>query len=298
MPWNGSGIFSRLYSWQADKAAGIDISSVRMDADSNDIVASGLNNCITRDGQGQPTANLSMAGFRHTNASNGVAAQDYVTVGQITGGSILGVTPVGGGMDFYGTTAPAGWLFASGAAVSRTTYATLFAIIGTTFGAGDGTTTFNLPDKRGRLSLPLDNLGGTPASRVTVFSATSLGQSGGDQNLQGHVHGTTDPTHTHTATVFDPGHTHGVSDAGHGHTLPGQVVTSGTGVAVGASSLGLGLSATNTSTTGIGIVGAATGVGVSNTGAVTGITISSAGAGVAQNMPPVLVCTYIIYAGA
>ncbi len=53
-------------------------------------------------------------------------------------------------LDFAGTTAPDGWLMCFGQAVSRTTYANLFAKIGTIYGAGDGSTTFNLPDCRGR----------------------------------------------------------------------------------------------------------------------------------------------------
>src|SRR5258708_8105207 len=58
--------------------------------------------------------------------------------------------PIGAGCDYWGSTVPNGsFKFADGSALSRTTYAALFAIIGTTFGAGDGSTTFNLPDKRG-----------------------------------------------------------------------------------------------------------------------------------------------------
>lgn len=62
--------------------------------------------------------------------------------------SIIGV-PAGAVMAFAMNTAPTGWLAANGAAVSRATYATLFAAIGTTYGAGDGSTTFALPDLRG-----------------------------------------------------------------------------------------------------------------------------------------------------
>ena len=82
MPWNGSGTFNRIYSWVADKAAGLDISSTRMDTDTDDIATSGFGNCITRDGQGQPTANLPMATFRHTGVGNGVARSDYASLGQ------------------------------------------------------------------------------------------------------------------------------------------------------------------------------------------------------------------------
>jgi hypothetical protein len=61
--------------------------------------------------------------------------------------------PLAGGMDFWGATVPnSSFAFPAGQAISRTTYAPLFAIIGTTYGVGDGSTTFNLPDKTGRVS--------------------------------------------------------------------------------------------------------------------------------------------------
>src|SRR5882724_9532310 len=83
MPWSGAGTFTRIYSWVADKAAGLDISSSRMDTDTNDIATQGFGNCLTRDGQGQPTANLPMAGFRHTGAMDAVGPQDYATLAQL-----------------------------------------------------------------------------------------------------------------------------------------------------------------------------------------------------------------------
>src|ERR1700755_283485 len=83
MPWNGSGSFNRIFSWTADKAAGLDISSSRIDTDTNDIAANGFGNCLTRDGQGQPSANLPMANFRHTGVGNGVARGDYAALGQV-----------------------------------------------------------------------------------------------------------------------------------------------------------------------------------------------------------------------
>src|SRR5262249_21904380 len=88
MSWNGAGSFNRIYSWVADKAAGLNISSTRMDADANDIAANGFGNCLTRDGQGQPTANLPMANFRHTGVGNGTARTDYASLGQVEDGTI------------------------------------------------------------------------------------------------------------------------------------------------------------------------------------------------------------------
>lgn len=89
MSWNGAGVFNRLFSWQADAAAGIDISSTRMDSDTNDITANGLGNSLTRDGQGQPTANLPMNNFRHTGAGNGVLVNDYSTMAQVQNPGVI-----------------------------------------------------------------------------------------------------------------------------------------------------------------------------------------------------------------
>mgnify|MGYP006921424268 CR=1 FL=1 len=88
--------------------------------------------------------------------------------------------PAGAISDYAGTTAPTGWLLCDGSAVNRTTYAELFSVIGTSFGAGNGSTTFNVPDFRGRVGVGLDNLGGTDAGRLDVTN--TLGGNGGTQN--------------------------------------------------------------------------------------------------------------------
>lgn len=67
---------------------------------------------------------------------------------RIAGGTLYADAPIGAILAFGGATAPAGWLLCQGQAISRTTYAALFAAIGTAFGAGDGSTTFNIPDLR------------------------------------------------------------------------------------------------------------------------------------------------------
>lgn len=96
-----------------------------------------------------------------------------------------GLAPAGVVLPFAGSTAPTGWLLCFGQAVSRTTYAALFTALGTTYGAGDGSTTFALPDLRGRVPGGKDNMGGTAASRLTTAGAgvdgVTLGASGGAQ---------------------------------------------------------------------------------------------------------------------
>jgi microcystin-dependent protein len=82
------------------------------------------------------------------------------------------------------TSAPTGYLICDGSAVSRTTYSTLYAVISTTFGVGDGSTTFNLPNYTNRMPY-----------------GTTIGATGGSADA-------VVVSHTHTATVTDPGHFH------------------------------------------------------------------------------------------
>ncbi len=102
--------------------------------------------------------------------------------------------------DFSGPTPPSGWLLCYGQAVSRTTYTWLFSVIGTTYGAGDGSTTFNLPDYRGRTLIGKEDMGGSAAGRITSSStgganAITIGGSGGAQT---HTLSTTEiPSHAH-----------------------------------------------------------------------------------------------------
>jgi len=83
--FNGSGTFVRLYSWATDKANGIKVRADRSDNELNGI-ATGLSTCITKDGQTTVTANLPMAGFRHTGVGNGSARNDYAAIGQVQDG--------------------------------------------------------------------------------------------------------------------------------------------------------------------------------------------------------------------
>lgn len=106
MPFNGSGVFVRLYSWVADKNNGLDIIALRMDDDTDDITINGLGDCLTRDGQGSASADLPMNGFRHTNVGASNAANQYGTVSQIQGNSYLFATGAGTGDAITATFAP------------------------------------------------------------------------------------------------------------------------------------------------------------------------------------------------
>lgn len=109
--------------------------------------------------------------------------------------------PAGVVMSFAGVTAPTGFLACDGAAVSRSTYATLFAAIGTTWGAGNGSTTFNVPDLRG-VFLRGAGTNNTGSSSGAVGPA--VGTYEADAYLN-HSHGITDPGHLHGITLAAPG---------------------------------------------------------------------------------------------
>ena len=82
MSFNGTGTFNRIYSWVTDQANGILVRADRMDTDTNDI-ATGLSNCMTRDGQSPPTAPIPMGAQKLTGLANGSAPQDATTVLQV-----------------------------------------------------------------------------------------------------------------------------------------------------------------------------------------------------------------------
>lgn len=176
------------------------------------------------------------------------------------GSEAAGLVPVGAVLTYAGATEPVGWLFARGQAVSRADFAALFAVLGTTYGPGNGSTTFNLPDGRGRVAVGKDNMGGTPANRVTAavsgLAATTLGATGGDQRLQDHNHG-----------VNDPGHVHSTPTVENGSTPSGP----------------------------IGVDGASSSFGQTQD-AQTGITVQNAGGGGSANVQPSIVLNWIIRA--
>ena len=114
-------------------------------------------------------------------------------------------------LPFAGTTPPTGWLLCWGQAVSRTTYSGLYTVVTNTYGAGDGSTTFNLPDLRGRVIAGVDNMGGTAANKITSgvsgITGTTLGAVGGNEGIT--LTGAQSGVAAHSHAITDPGHVHG-----------------------------------------------------------------------------------------
>jgi microcystin-dependent protein len=196
-----------------------------------------------------------------------------------------------------GSTAPTGWLLCDGSAISRTIYTALFAVCGTVYGAGDGSTTFNLPDLRARTVAGADvgNVTGRMPGGVTGgVGAGAHGNAGGTQshtlttaelaahnhgvNDSGHAHGVNDPTHNHNITqsphahappsITDTGHAHSASDAGHTHSIYGSNSPAGSGGILQNSTTANqdALHGTTVGYASITVAAAATGISLSATG--------------------------------
>jgi len=118
-----------------------------------------------------------------TSAKASDVNENFDAIEQVVNELLGAVMPVGTLIATARPSAPTGYLLCEGQAVSRTKYAGLFGAIGTAYGKGDGSTTFNLPDLRGRVPAGVD--GG--AGRLTIGPG-KLGNAGGDQRLQGHTH--------------------------------------------------------------------------------------------------------------
>lgn len=221
-------------------------------------IANSISSSLDRDGRGGMRANLTMNGNKVTGIGEATDPSDAVALSQLS--AITGV-PIGACIDYFGTTPPSGYLFAAGQEISRATYASLFAVLGTTYGSGDGSTTFNLPDTRGRVSAGREDMATPATTRLNNFSSSTLGAGFGSQS-----HTLTSaqmPTHTHT--VADPGHTHSYNGA------------TGAVAADGVTTV------------------ARVGAGQTTGSSTTGITIGNAGSGNAHNnTQPTLITNKII----
>lgn len=168
---------------------------------------------------GSGTATTQTAGTNNTT----VATTEFVQT------AVGFAVPVGTILDYAANSAPSGYLICNGDAISRTTYSALFAVIGTTYGVGNGTTTFNLPNTLGVFTRGFDSVGTTDSGRV--FGSTQAG------SFQSHKHTVNDPGHSHALsagkTVAYVGNTGGAySGGGTKSAEAGSIASNTTGITI------------------------------------------------------------------
>lgn len=185
---------------------------------------------------------------------------------------------------------PAGYLICDGSAVSRTTYAALFAVLGTAYGSGDGSTTFNLPNLKGRVAVGLD-------AAQTEFDA--LAETGGAKTVTLDV--TQMPAHTHVQdahTHVQNSHNH--TQDSHNHTqnsFAPRILNSGTAGTVGVqgASAASNANASNAATTATNQAATATNQAATAVNqSATAVNQSTGGGAAHPNLPPYLVLQYVI----
>lgn len=193
MPRDSSGVYTLPPGYLA--VTGQTIEASQHNPPLEDIAAA-LTGSLPRNGSAPMVGPLNMGGFAVQNLPAPAAAGDPATKSYVDA-AIAALTsqiitlPPGLISLFPGDTIPVGWLVCNGAAVSRTTYAALFAAIGTKYGAGDGSTTFNVPEVRGEFPRFADLGRGVDGGRVNG--------SWQDQAFLSHAHGVNDPGHGHNA---------------------------------------------------------------------------------------------------
>lgn len=201
-----------------------------------------------------------------------ITADSVTTVSLTVSGSGGGLAPTGAVSSFAGSSAPTGWLLCDGSAVSRTTYADLYAVIGTTYGVGDGSTTFNVPNAKGKMVVGYD-------STDTSFDA--LGETGGAKTNT--LTTTQLPAHTHSV---NPPATASTSSGTHSHTVGGN--------ASWGSSGGWGISEDSTASSNGALTTNSTGAHT-HTVDIGSFTSGSAGSGAAYSiMNPYITMNMII----
>lgn len=228
-----------------------------------------------------------------------VIAMDYDEANaHVNDSSLHQGAPSGTVLGFMGSEAscPSGWLICDGRAVSRATYSALHTILkdaggSNTYvhGAGDGSTTFNLPDLRGRVLLGRDNMGGSSANRVVNAQADAFGGNAGAETVA--LSSSEMPSHTHTQnshTHTQNAHTHTQNAHRHAPLIGGNFMTD---VAGGGGYAG-GIAGTVTNATADTV---ATNQSTTATNNATTATNQNTGGGAAHNnMPPYLTTTAII----
>ena len=233
-----------------------------------------------------------------------------------TGAAAGGFVPTAGVIDYYGTSEPSGWLWANGQAVSRTTYAALFTAISTTHGVGDGSTTFNVPNYKDRMSIGRATMGSTTDAAIidSLLDTTTLGATyDGEGAIDTITLTATElPAHTHTFTGSSAStssgggsHTHGdgsysTDTYNHSHSYGNA---GGTSTVARGSGSNFTYANASSGTTGSdshshGVTGNSGSTNIDHTHTVTATgTNSSTGSGTAFTvaiLPPTIVCNKII----
>jgi len=208
----------------------------------------------------------------------------------------VGIVPIGTILSYGGATVPAKWLLCDGSQVNRVTYGSLFAILGTTYGAGDGSTTFNLPDLRQRF----------PLGKAAAGTGGTLGSTGGAID---HTHTGTAHTHTLTAagTNTTGAHTHSGStgaEASHTHPYSGTTDNADAGSTVTGN---FGANYFTSQSTHVHTYSGTTSAGSSHAHSIgsdgnhahtlTGSTDSSGAGATGPENPPFQVVNFIVLAG-
>jgi len=295
---NGSGTYTKVNTF----VAGNSITAAGHNQNFDDI-ASEITNSVAADGQtsmtgplkassgtaaapsltfgSDPDSGIYRAGSNNIGVSvNGAKVLDVATTGLTVTGTVEGTAvkqsgfallPVGVIFPYGASSPPAGYLNCDGSPVSRTTYAALFAVIGTSYGAGDGSTTFRVPELRGRV----------PAGREAVATLLTATHFGGDSTVLGATGGLESHTLT-TAQLASHSHANSLTDPGHDHSI--DVGSSGGG----STQVTQGVAGVNATVTGP-VNSNTTGISITN---------ASAGSGSAHNnVQPTLITNYIIFAG-
>lgn len=211
--------------------------------------------------------------------------------------SMTPAIPAGVLHGFGGSVAPSGYLLCDGSAVSRTTYSALFSAIGINYGAGNGSTTFNVPNTKGRILAGYD---------VSDSGFNALGKTGGAKTVTLTQAQLASHTHSQTAHAHTQGtHTHSQSPHSHGVVMPGSLGGSYAQLVGDYAAGGSGSAAVPTSQSGLSAVGspayasnttppalAAVSPTINNT---TPPALGNTGSDSAhENMPPYIVVNYII----
>jgi microcystin-dependent protein len=190
---------------------------------------------------------------------------------------------------YAGSTAPTGFIICDGSAISRATYSELFDVIGTTYGTGDGSTTFNLPDLSGRVVIgvssnySIGNIGGEEAHSLTV------------NEMPSHTHKIAPHTHENTITVTTPKLSHSITQPTFTYAAP-----SGNSKTIGSGGYKTTTSTNATRSANVAISNHTASACTKSGGVLdcAAFDTGSAGSGQAHdNMQPFVTINYIIYSG-